>query len=397
MYGKSVLVEEINKLVSNQLQEYIEKNNLNILGEALPREDEQKLQDFDSQEDYEFTFDLGLSPELAVKLTKEDKIPYYTIAVTDEMIEEQINNFKANSVSYEQANDIQGNDMAKGLLTELNEDGLPKENGISLSDAVLIPLYFKDEDEKKKFAEAKLGDTVTFNPFNAHQGNEVGLASLLVIEKDKVKDHTGNFTFEIKEITRCKEAAIDQELFDKVYKPGTVTSEEQFRNKIKENLSAQSVPQSNYKFILDVRKLLDEKTKDVCFPDAFLKRYFTLATPDRTAESIEEDYPQTISELKFQLFKNKIIEENNIEVSKEDLWQAAVDNALEQFHQYGMSNVPQDLLEHYAQEMLKKKETVSNLYEERLRSKFVAILKEEVTLENQALAIDDFVKLFEKN
>ena len=396
MYGKSILVDEVNKLVSNKLYDYIKENKLNVLGEPLPHEGEQKPLDFDNQEDYEFTFDLGLAPEMSVKLAKSDKVPYYTISVTEEMIEKQINNFKANYGSYDQVNEIEEKDMAKGLLVELDEEGNPKETGINNEDSVLMPSYMKDEEEKSKFMGAKLGDVITFNPFKAYEGSEAELASFMKIKKEEVKDHTGNFTFKIGEITRYKEAEFNQELFDKIYEPGTITSEEQFKDKIKETTAQQLTPESDYKFILDVRQLLEEKTKDVQFPDAFLKRWLIASNPDRTEESVETDYPKIIADLRFHLIREQIVKDNDIKVEMEDIQEQAKNATRAQFAQYGMSNVPDDLLNNYAQEMLKKEETVRSLVDKAVEEKLIEIFKKEVTLKSKEVTVEEFQKLFEE-
>jgi trigger factor len=394
MYGKSVLIEEVNKLVTNQLSDYIKESELNLLGEPLPGEELKPL-DFD-KEDFQFIFDLGFAPELTIRLTKEDKIPCYNITVNDEMIEKQISRTKERYSTYEQVDDIQGNDMPKGILTELNDDGSPKENGIFIDDAVLMPSYIKEEEEKKKFMGAKLGEVITFNPNKAFDGTEAELTSFLKIKKEELKNHAGNFTFEIKEITRHKEAEVNQELFDKMYEPGTVTSEEQFKEKIREMIALDLIPESNYRFFLDARKLLEDKTKELQFPDAFLKRWLLLSSPDQTAEAIEKEYPQIIANLKFHLIKQNIFRENNIEITEENLLEAAIENTREQFIHYGIPNVQEDILEKTAQNLLNKKEMRQKLTDKIEENKLVAVLKEAITLENQEITADEFVKLFEQ-
>jgi trigger factor len=396
MYGKSVLVDEVNKLVSDKLYNYIQENKLNVLGEPLPSEKEQKPLNFDQMEDYTFTFDLGLSPQINAKLTKDDKLPYYTIAVTNEMIEKQINNFKANYGSYDQADEVEGKDMVKGLLIELNDDNTPKENGIQNEDSVLMPAYIKDENEKNKFMGAKSGETIIFNPDKAYESNEAELASFLKIKKEELKEHTGNFSLQITEITRYREAELNQELFDKIYEPGTVTNEEQLNEKIQEVLRQQLTPESDYKFIIDAKQLLEEKAKDIQFPDAFLKRWLVASNPDRTAESFEEDYPKIINDLRFHLIKEQIVKENEVKVESEDVRQYALKATRAQFAQYGMSNIPDHLLENYAQEMLKKEETVRNLVDKAVEDKIIEILKNEVTLDLKEVTLEEFQKLVEQ-
>ncbi|GHT77019.1 hypothetical protein AGMMS50262_17010 [Bacteroidia bacterium] len=178
LYGKSVLVDEINQLVSEKLYAYIKDNQLNVLGEPLPGEKEQFPLDFDKQEDYEFTFDLALSPDMNVSLTKKDELPYYTIAVTDEMIDRQVNSFKANQGTYEQAGAAEERDMVKGVL----------KGSVENDSAVLMPMYIKNAEENAKFIGAKVGDVITFNPYKAYEGHEAELASFLKVAKEDVKN-----------------------------------------------------------------------------------------------------------------------------------------------------------------------------------------------------------------
>ncbi len=395
MYGKSVLVEQVNKVVSNNLYDYIRNNNLNILGEPLPNETEQKEIDFDAQEDFEFVFDLGLAPEIKAKVTKKDKLPYYTIQVDDELLEKQLNNYKANYGEYTEAKKVEGKDMVKGLFVELEENGQPKENGIHLENAVMMPSYMKEEAEKKKFMGAKTNTVITFNPFKAYEGSEVELSSLMKIKKEEVKDHTGDFTFEIQEITRYKEGELNQELFDKVFEPGTVKTEEEFRQKVREMIAVQYTPDSDYKFLIDARKLLTKKAGKVEFPDAFLKRWLVASNEERTPESVETDYPKIIEDLEFHLIKEELVKENGLKVAEGDLMEYAGRAVKAQFAQYGIPNVPDDILENYAKDMLKKEETVRNLIDKIIEDKLTGWLKESVTLEPKEVTVDEFRKLFE--
>jgi trigger factor len=396
-YGISVLVEEINKLVSNGLYDYIRNNNLNVLGEPLPNETEQKPLDFGKQEDFEFIFDIGLSPEINVNLTKDDKLTYYAIKVEDEMLNKQIESYKSNYGTYaDDANTVEEKDVIKGVLTGLDENGNPAEAGITVEDAVLMPSYIKTDAEKAKFIGAALNATVVFNPFTAYEGNEAELASFLKIKKEEVNNYTGDFAFEIKEITRYKEAELNQELFDKVFEPGTVTSEEAFRGKVKENISSQLTPESDYKFLIDIREYLNKKAADIQFPDAFLKRWLLASNTSKTPESVEENYASIIEDLKFQLIKNRLVKENGLEITDDDVKEYAKQATRAQFAQYGMANVPDQLLENYSQEMLKKEETVRNLIDKALEDKLIKILKTQVTLKTKKVTVEDFQKLFEK-
>lgn len=322
-------------------------------------------------------------------------MPYYTIAVEDDAVEKQINSLKANYGTYEQVEDIQDRDMAKGLLVELNPDGSEKEGGIYIEDDVLMPSFMKDEAEKAKFMSAKLNDVLVFNPYKAYDGNEAELASFLKIDKNEVKNYTGDFKFRIQEITRYKEAEINQELFDKIYGEGVVKSEDELKAKIKEEITAQMAPESDYKFLLDAKDLFLKKTKDVVFPDAFLKRWLVASNPERTPESLETDYPKIIDDLRFHLVKEQIVKEKEIKVEYEDIKEYAHRVARMQFAQYGMANVPDDLLNNYAEEMLKKEDHVRNLIDRAVEDKVVAAIKEMVTLQSKEITMEEFHKLIE--
>ncbi|MDH8700960.1 trigger factor [Dysgonomonadaceae bacterium PH5-43] len=395
LYGKSVLVDEINKLVSNKLYTYIREEKLNVLGEPLPSLDEQKPLDFDNQQDYEFTFDLGLAPEVNISLTKEDKITYYAVKVTDEMIEKQIGSYKANYGTYEEVDSVEEKDMVKGLLVELDETGAPKADGINDDSAVLMPSYIKEETEKAKFVAAKKGDVITFNPYKAYEGNEVELASFLKIAKEVVKDCQSDFSFTITEITRYKEAEMNKDLFDKVFGPDTIATEEEFKAKIKEILEEQLAPESDYKFILDAKAILDEKGKEIQLPDEFLKRWLLASDEENKIKSIDEEYPKIVADLRFHLIKEGILKSNDIKVEAEEIKAQAIKTTRAQFAQYGMTNIPDNVLEGYSQDMLKKEETVRNLVDKVAEEKLMAVLKKQATVKTKKVTVEELGKLFE--
>ena len=395
-YGKSILVEEINKLVSKKLSEYIQENKTEILGEPLPAE-KQKQIDFDKQEDFVFSFDVGLSPKIDVKLTKDDQVPYYLIQVSDEMIDKQIEHLKNKYGNQGQGETVEDKDLVKGHLIELDENGAAKINGINLESAVIMPMYIKNEGEKEKIINSKLHSTIVFNPYSAYDGSEVELTSFLSVKKEEVKNHTGDFSYEIVEINRFKEAELNKELFDKVYGEGNIDSEEKFREKVKEDLSQQLTPESDYKFFIDAKKMLEEKASDLQLPDAFLKRWLLASDTKRTPESVEEEYPKIVNDLKFHLIKEHLIEENEITLDDNDLQEYAKQATRAQFAQYGMYTVPDDLLEKYSQEMLKKQESYRALGEKIFEDKLIKILKEQVTLETKEISIDEFQQLFTDN
>jgi trigger factor len=394
MYGKSVLAEEMNKIVSDALFGYIKENNINVLGEPLPNETEQADIDFDAQEDFEFKFDLGIAPEFEVKLDKKDKIKYYKIDLTDEMVENQVKSYIGRFGSYVQVEEVEEKDVIKGDLLEFGADKKINENGIKVEAGVLCPAYIKDQKQKKSFIGAKIGDVIKFNPKKAFEnGSEI--SSLLKISKDEANDITSDFQLTITGITRYNESEINQELFDKVFGEGVVTSEEEFRTKIKENIQQNLDSDGNYKFSIDAREAVVKKADKVEFPEAFLKRWALETNKDLTPEALESDYPKMIEDLKWHLIKDKIAKGNDIKVEFEDIENFAKKVAQAQFAQYGMPNVPEDILANYVKDMIKDEKSIRSMMDGALDEKVMDIIKTSVKLDETAISIEDFNKMLE--
>ncbi len=396
MYGKSVLAEEINKLVSKNLFDYIKENKLNVLGEPLPNETEQKELDFDTQEDFDFLFDVGIAPKMDITLSKKgDKVNYYKIKVDDDLLDKQVKSYTGRYGTHESVDDkVDEKDMVKGLLSELDENGIVKADGISVESAVLMPAYIKDEEEKAKFIGAKKGDKITMNPNKAYSGNEGEISSLLQIAKEEAAGITGDFCFEIADITRYKDAEIGQELFDKAFGEGVITTEADFMAKVKSDLENQFADDSDYKFMLDANKYLIEKVGQLQYPDAFLKRWLLATNEKSTSEDIEKDYPNTIKSLTRHLIQEQLLKDNDIKVEEADLIEMAKKVTRMQFANYGLTNIPDEMLENYAKEMLNKKESAQNLINRSVEEKLTQFIKENVSLKEKEVSLDEFNKLF---
>ncbi|NDW13100.1 trigger factor [Bacteroides sp. 214] len=395
MYGKSVLAEEVNKLVSEKVYGYIKDNDLNILGEPLPNEEKQPALDFDTMEDFEFVFDLGLAPEFEVSVNAKDKVPYYNIEVTEEMINSQIKNYTQRTGKYEQVETYQDKDMLKGLIAELDKKGNTKEGGIQVESAVLMPAYMQDKKQKALFDGAKVNDVLTFNPNKAYAGNEAEIASMLHVEKEAVANLKADFSFQVQEITRFVDGELNQELFDIAFGKDVVKTEEEFRAKIKESLAEQFGPDADYKFLLDARKVLTDKVGKLEFPDALLKRVMLINNEDKGAEFVEENYEKSIEELTWHLIKEKLVKEYDVKVEQDDVLEMAKGATKAQFAQYGMMSIPDDILDNYAKEMLKKRETVDGLVNRVVEAKLAKALKEKVKLNAKTVTVEEFNKLFE--
>lgn len=394
MYGKQALLEEVNRLVSDNLFKYIRENNLDILGEPLASEAEPSALDFDKDEDFVFNFDVALAPEININMSKEDTLPYYEVKIDDDMLNKQVEAYTANFGTYEAGEEVEEKDLVKGTVAEL-ENGAPKEGGVVVENAVLMPMYIKDEAEKAKFIGSKVNTVVVFNPNKAYEGAEAEIASFLHVEKEKVAELTGDFSFEIKEISRHKNAELNQELFDKVFGESVVTSEEEFRNKIREALAEQFTPQCDFKFLSDAREVLVKKAGELKFADDILKRWLLVANEKNTAENIENDYPHIIEDLTYHLIKESLVKANGLKVQDADIEEFAKRVAKAQFAQYGMLSVPEDALENYAKEMLKNKQTLQNILDRAVEEKLAAWLKEQVTIDKKEVTADEFAKMFE--
>ena len=394
MYAKSVMAEEVNKLLSERVYGYIKENNLSILGEPLPNVDKQPQIDFDTMEEFDFLFDIALAPEFKAEVAATDKVDYYTVDVTDEMVDNQIKSYTQRNGKYDQVDAYQENDMLKGLLAELDEAGNTKEGGIQVEGAVMMPSYMKSEAQKAIFAAAKVNDVLTFNPNEAYEGHEAEIASLLKIEKEAAAEVKSNFSFQVEEITRFVEGDLNQELFDLVFGKDVVTTEEEFRAKVKESIASQFVADSDYKFLLDARKVIEAKVGKLEYPDALLKRIMLLNNTDKGEEYVNENYDKSVEELTWHLIKEQLVQQAEIKVEQEDVLNMAKDATRAQFAQYGMLSVPEDILENYAKEMLKKKESIDGLVNRVVEAKLAAVLKGKVTLENKVVSVEEFNALF---
>ena len=394
MYGKSAVAEEVNKLLSDSVYKYIQDNKIEILGEPLPNEDKQVAIDFDTMEEFEFLFDIALAPEFKAELTDKDKVDYYTIEVTDEMVDNQVKAYTQRTGKYDKVDVYADNDMLKGLLAELDENGNTKEGGIQVEGAVMMPAYMKNDDQKAIFAGAKVNDVLVFNPYTAWDGNEAELSSLLKIEKEAVADMKSNFSFQVEEITRFVAGDLNQEIFDQVFGEGVVNNEADFRAKVKESIAAQFVADSDYKFLIDLRKVLTDKIGKLEFPDALLKRIMRLNNPDKDEKFVEDNYDKSIEELTWHLVKEQLVKANDIKVEQEDIVNMAKEATRAQFAQYGMMSVPDEILENYSKEMLKKKESVEGLVNRVVEAKLAAALKSQVKLENKSVSMEEFNKMF---
>ena len=389
-YGTSILAEEMNKLLQSKLYEYIRENKINMLGELMPTEGNDKIELVDGNT-FTFTFDIAIAPEIKVELSAKDKLPYFQVEVEDKVVDAQVQMYRQRGGNYEKVDSYEDNDMVKGAVVEVDKKGNPVEGGVTAEGVVMLPKYFKNDKQKKLFEKAKINDVITFNPAEAYDNSEAELASLLKIEKEQVAEHKGDFQFTISEITRYVPGPLNQELFNQVFPGGEVKSAEDFSAKIKSQLQEQYDKDADYRFLGDLRNYLFEKVGEVEFPDEKIKKI--MKANAKNEEEVEANYQKNIESLKWHLIKEQLVEQNQIKVEDTDVIDMAREVTKMQFAQYGLINIPEEYINNSVNEMLKKRETVDNLIDRSIEMKLAKALKEIVKLNVKKVSVEEFNKM----
>ena len=394
MYHTPVLVDEVNKLVSESLFNYLQENKVNILGEPLPHKEEDKKFDFEKDTEFEFKFDLGLAPELSMAVSEKDKVAFYKIKVDkkqqDEYKEQLLQRF-----GEFKAVDKAGNDeLIKGSLVKVDKEGNELENGIRADNISMSLEMMKDDDQKVLFSGTAGGDEVIFDVKKAFP-NDTELASLLRIDKTEVAMLEGTFKCIIEEVNKFEKAVLGEEFYDKVYGEGEVKTEEEFTKRVTEEIALNYERESEYRFMVDAREALIKKAK-IDLPVEFLKRWMVEANENITQEQVNEDFDKYEDDFRWQLIKEHLLQQQDIKVSAEEALEMAKGVALNQYIQYGISNVPDDYLENYAKEMLSKPEKSRRIYDQKAEEKLVAYIKSSATVSDKEVSSEKFRKLYEK-
>lgn len=393
MYGPTVTADVVDRLLSKQLTNYIVENKLNILGEPMVTEDTNV--DLNTEKNFTFKFNVGLAPEFDIKLDKRVKIPYYNIEVSQDMVDRQNEAYRkqfGKQVPGELSDDTA---MLRGTLTELDENGVEKADGIKVEKTVISPRFLKNDDERKKFIGKKVGEEIVYNPYKSVDGSVVELAAVLNLDKDQA-DVKSDFKFVPTEILVNKEADLDQEFFDNVLGRGVAKDEKEYTEKLKELISNQLKNDSNYRFTIDAQEVLRKKVGEMELPDDFLKRFLVARDEKHDAKKVEEQYPQTRKQLEWQLIKEKVAKNLNVDITEDDKLRLARFLAAQQFAQYGMTNLPDDVIDKYAKEMLEKPEYKDDIANRAFEDKVYAAIKEAVGLTEKKVSLDEFNKLFEQ-
>ncbi len=396
MYRRPVLVEEINKILSESITKYLIDEKLNILGEPLPNEQEQIQIDWDNQSEFNFAFDIGLAPELDISVSAKDKIPFYTVKIDDQIRAKYIANYQSRLGSLKTVEVADEKSIIKADLIQVDSEGNVVENGIRAEDVSISLELIKDEKIITSLLGRVINDTLTIDLKKAFP-NSVDLAALLKVSKETVELMKGEFRLIIKNISKFEKAEVNQEFFDRIYGKDNIKSEDDFEKKLDEDIKANLNRDSEYKFRLDIRNAcLNKFKKDL--PEEFLKRWLLAINKDKyTEEQINKDFDHFTEDLKWQLIKNKVIKENNIKVSEEEILQYVKQYARMQFIQYyGITNVSEEDLNKYANELLKKDGEKKQFFERKYEDKVIEFIRNTAKIENKLVSLEKFNKLLEK-
>ncbi len=394
-YGEQVLADVIDKKLSKELSNYIVENKIDVLGEPMVNKDVKV--DLKKDKDFDFKFDLGIAPEFDLKLDKRVKIPYYNIEVSQEMVDKQTEAYRKQFGKQVPGEVADEESVLRGSMVELNEDGTEKEDGIKVEKTSIYPRYLSNDDEKKKFVGKKVGEDVVYNPYTSVAGNENELASVLNLDKEAAKDVKSNFKFTVSEILVSEPAEMNQEFFDEVLGKDVAKDEKQYTEKVKEMIGNQLKNDSNYRFTVDAERVLRKKVGELELPEAFLKRFLLAQNKDVDEKKIEEKWPNTKSQLEWQLIKEKVARNLNVKLENEDKLRMARYYAAQQFAQYGMGNVPDDVIDRYAHQLLEKPEYSNEISNRAMDNKVFDAIKNAVGVDEKNVTVDEFQKLFESD
>ncbi len=394
MYYTPVLVDEVNKLVSESLFQYLQENKVNILGEPLPHKDKEQKVDFEKDTEFEFKFDLGLAPEFRLEVSAKDKVAYYRIKVDKKQQDEHKDSLLQRFGEFKAVDKAGDDELIKGILVKVDKEGNEVENGIRVENISMSLEMMKDENQKVLFSGTACGDEVVFDVKKAFP-NDTELASLLRIDKTEVAMLEGTFKCIIEEVSKFERAVIGQEFYDKVYGAGEVKTEEEFTKRVTEEIALNYERESEYRFMVDARESLIKKAK-IDLPVEFLKRWMVETNDQITEEQVKDDFEKYEDDFRWQLIKEALLKEQDIKVSEEEALEAAKAVVLNQYIQYGISNVPDEYLENYAREMMSKPEESRKFYEQKGEEKLMAYIKSTVKLDEKVVSSEKFRKLYEK-
>jgi len=391
MYGKSILVEEVNSLLSDSINKYIADNKIDILGQPLPKVDESNEFNWDYTDEFEFKYELGLAPEFNLDFSDKDSIPYYQIKIDSETLESRIKNIRKSYGKMTNPEVSSEEDVLFAELVQLSPDGSVFEAGINSTGSVRLDLI-NDEEIKKSLIGLKKGDVVEFDIQKAFENDAFQVSKVLNISEEDAKDLASKFQLTVKNVNRLEESDLNQEFFDKLFGPGAVTTEEGFREKITAELESMMVQNAEQKLQNDIVKYGIGKY-EMQLPDEFLKRWLKATNQNLTEEDLQKGYEDFANNLRWTLVENKIIKENSIELKYEDVFQTAKSRLDAQFKMYSPQPLPEEQLAEYTVQFLQNKENANKIFEEVKAQKVFDYLKSVITLDRQEIEYNKFLEL----
>ena len=390
MYGPSILVDEVNKMLGNKLYEFIENEKLEILGNPLPSEEVKPIADFENPADMEFTYDLGLAPKIDLDLGKNFKFDLFKIEATDKDIESSLENISQRTGEMIEHDTIADNDLVKVQWVELNEDGSIKESGILNSSSVALDKL--NADLKKQLIGKKLEESLTVD-YRSFSENDTDLAAMLAVTTDELQNVNSNFKITVEKIQRLKPAELNEETFKKMYPDGSVTNLDEMKAKIKVDYAAYFNQESDKKLKNDMVINLLKNTK-VELPDEFLKRWLTTVGEKKsTKEQVEQEYPNYRDGLKWQLIQNKIIREKDIKVNMAELKVGIRAQLLQQFAQYGMQQADDEMMDDMVEKFMKREDEVRRMNDQLYDQKVMDLFKSMATLNEKKVTSEKFYEM----
>lgn len=389
-FGKSLLADEINNLLNKIIREYIEENKLDLLGSPIPSADKEDSGNWDNPDGFEFFFDMAYAPQFEVGLSSKSKFEFVRVEVSDEMIDEQLDSMTRRYGKLSEAEVSEKNDMLIGDFVELDENDEILEGGIFKSSSISIE-YVKDEATKASLIGLKSGDIVVVDPHKVSSGHD-DLGRMLGITHHQVHDLKGNFRFNVKDVKRMEKAELNQSLFDRVAGEGKVSSVEELRAKIKEDMEQMFEADSEKLFKREVMKHL-AKQLNLQLPDEFLKRWIRVSNEKPiTTEQLESELPGYLHGLSWQLIENQMIKELGVKVEHEDVVNLTKSLLVKNFKQYGMPAPEDDELTESAKNVLKNQDELRKVYEMAYDQKLMATIRETATITDVKMTYEKFAE-----
>ncbi len=397
MYGKSVFIDEVNKMVSESLYGYLDENKLAYLAQPLMSDSPENQINFEEEGDFVFHFELGLAPEIKVNIDSSDTVTRYKISVTDEEVEKEIANIRKRAAVSNPADVAEATDVIYLQVTELNENGETFEGGVADKSISTTADLVKDKATQKKLIGVKAGDELKLNLFKLFNENETVISSSLGIAKEAVNDLHKEFKAVVTEIKRFTDAELDQKLFDETFGPGVVTNEEEFRTELKKSLESYYASEAENMFEHELDHVIQDK-HHFELPETFLKRWLIDQNPDSfNAENVEEKFPAEAKSLRYVLLRNEVLKQHDVKINSEDIEAMSMAYAANALRQYGLPNADEELVKRISENYKKEKGHLSQMSDMVAQRKFIEVMKGLVTPVENEVTVEEFYEIIRKH